>query len=56
MTTNKQKLWCFFGVHEYRAIGEGPYERTIEGVVVSTGCYFILRCQICGNVKRRILA
>lgn len=50
------KIWCLLGVHEYETIQKGPFVRKTDGRVCKRGNYYILRCKVCGNVKRRVLA
>ena len=55
MTIDKRKIWCFFGVHEYRVIHARPFEQRLEGVTIGFGCYCALSCSVCGKIKRRVL-
>lgn len=50
-----KKIACFFGVHEMKIIQQGEYERTADGIFLASGHYFILQCQCCGTVKRKVL-
>lgn len=51
------KLWCFFGVHEWKVLDKGPYTLTYDrGRSVKHGSWYDLQCQVCGQVKHRKLA
>lgn len=50
-----RKFWCLFGVHEYKVIADGPYEKTRCGRVERTGSYYILNCSVCGKIKRKVV-
>jgi hypothetical protein len=48
------KLWCFFGVHEWKVIEQGPYKLSyVDSPMTKSGTWFNLQCQVCGNVKMR---
>ena len=50
-----KKWWCLFGVHEYKVIADGPFERSWNGFQADRGSYFILNCQCCGKIKRKVV-
>lgn len=50
-----RKWWCLFGIHEYKVIDDGPFERSYEYRVVASGSYYILNCQCCGKIKRKVV-
>jgi hypothetical protein len=50
------KLWCFFGVHDWKIIAKGPYVQTyVDSNERKEGHWFHLRCDRCGNLKYKKL-
>ena len=47
-----KKTWCFFGVHEYKIVDQGPYEKWWGNTLTK---YYILQCQCCGKIRRKVL-
>lgn len=47
-----KKIWCFFGVHEYKVIEDGPYEVTWVGTGEKKfGKWYSLQCSCCGKIQ-----
>ncbi|AUS03257.1 hypothetical protein SL4_45 [Pseudomonas phage SL4] len=49
------RLWCLFGVHDYKIIRTGPFDYIKKGRVVASYVYYDLQCKVCGDVKRRVM-
>lgn len=48
--------WLLLGhAHRWSILKHGPYRAHDDGITVSTGTYYVLQCQTCGNVKRKVL-
>jgi hypothetical protein len=50
-----KKWWCLFGIHEYAVIQSGPFKKSWGSEVMANGSYFILNCQCCGKIKRKVV-
>lgn len=50
-----KKWWCLIGIHEYKVIDSGPFERRWNGFASDNGSYYILNCQCCGKIKRKVV-
>lgn len=50
------KLWCFFGVHDYKIHAKGPYVKSyINSQMRYEGTVYHLQCARCGQMKMKIL-
>ncbi|GAB5879811.1 hypothetical protein JMUB7553_27750 [Staphylococcus aureus] len=49
------RLWCLFGVHDYKIVRTGPFDYVHKGVVVESTVYYDLQCKACGDIKRRVV-
>jgi hypothetical protein len=50
------KLWCFFGVHDYKILAKGPYVKTwIGSEMRQEGTVYHLQCARCGQLKNKVL-
>lgn len=45
------RIWCFFGVHKYQVKDESTWKKTYDGMVMSKGPMYVLRCDVCGKMK-----
>lgn len=50
-----RKLWCFFGVHQYEVLRQGPltYVNYSGQPTGATGRYYDLRCKCCGKITSK---
>ena len=52
--TISQKLWCFFGVHEYERVYTRESVRRSTGDIC--GITYINRCKCCGSILIKVIS